>query len=107
AEAFNLGPKNNVTMVNPDPNKANFIPDHIAGNPTSLSYGKPYHFKEIKDWADMSDTGNLSAMLDYVEGVAGSQLTIYYKSSTYMSGPLRKRIEGLMTNGKVDLVPFI
>jgi hypothetical protein len=29
--------------------------------------GKPYHFKEIKDWANMSDQGNLAAILDYID----------------------------------------
>jgi hypothetical protein len=105
-EAFNLGPKNNQKMVNPDPAGADFIPDHIEGNPTSLRWGKAYHFKEIKDWADMSDTGNLSAMLDYVKKINGSRLTIYYKSNTYMSEPLRTRIEGLVKIGQVTLVPF-
>jgi hypothetical protein len=100
-EAFSLGPKNQLTMVNPDPKKVNFKPDHIGGNPTSLEWGKPYHFEEIKDWAVMSDTGNLSAMLDYVDNISGCQLTIYYKSNTYMSGPLRNIIEGLMKKGKV------
>jgi hypothetical protein len=106
-EAFDLGPKNQVKMLNPDPKKANFIPDHIEGNPAALEWGKPYHFVELKDWANMSDTGNLSAMLDYVENPKfSSQLTIYYKSNTYMSGPLRTRIEGLMKQGKVELIPF-
>lgn len=107
AEAYNLGPKNNLTMKNPDPTKPDFIPDHIEGNPTSLKWGKPYHFKEIKDWADMSDTGNLSAMLDYIENTNGSKLTIYYKSNTYMSGPLKSRIERLVTAKKVTLIPFL
>src|SRR5262249_44847740 len=111
-EAFSLGPKNNLKMVNPNPKEATapFIPDHIVGNPKTLEWGKPYHFIEIKDWADMSDTGNLSAMLDYIENpkiISGSRLTIYYKSNTYMSGPLRTRIEGLMKQGKVDLIPFV
>ena len=106
AAAFNLGPKNNWTMHNPDPKKPSFIPDHIAGNPKKPAWGKSYHFKEIKDWADMSDTGNLKAMLDYVENVGG-QLTIYYKSNTYMSGELRDKIQRLMNSGKVKLVPFV
>lgn len=110
-EAFNLGAKNKLPMVNPDPKKASFIPDHIRGNPTSLQWGKPYHFEEIKDWANMSDTGNLSEMLDYVDTaiskISGSKLTIYYRNGTYMSGPLRSRIEGLMKKGIVELIPFI
>ena len=95
-------------MRNPSkPGDPGFTPDHIDSNPKSLQWGKRYHFREIKDWADMSDTGNLSAMLDYVENSAsGSELTIYYKSNTYMSGPLKARIERLVAAGKVHLIPF-
>ena len=106
-EAYSLGPKNNQRMRDPNPGGADFIPDHVAGNPASLVWGRPYHFREIKDWADMSDTGNLSAMLDYVANTSGARLTIYYRNGTYMSGPLRTRIEGLMRAGRVDLVPFV
>jgi hypothetical protein len=106
-EAYDLGPKNLTKMESPNKGGVNFIPDHVAGNPSQLVWGQPYHFEEIKDWAKMSDTGNLSAMLDYVEKTNGSTMTIYYKSNTYMSGPLRGRIESLMKSGKVDLVPFV
>jgi hypothetical protein len=54
----------------------------------------------------MSDTGNLSAMLDFVEHTDGARLTIYYRSNTYMSRPLRNWIDGLIKEGKVSLVPF-
>jgi len=104
-EAFNLGPKNNQLV--PNPGGADFIPDFVDGNPTSLVWGRPYHFREVKDWADMSDTGNLSAMLDYVSNSPGSRLTIYYRSNTYMSGPITTKIEALRRSGKVDLVPFL
>ena len=107
-EAFSLGPKNNQPMRDPNPGGADFIPDFVDGQPTSLVWGRQYHFREVKDWADMADTGNLSAMLDYVSNpnFAGSRLTIYYRSNTYMSGPLRTRIEALIQSGRVDLVPF-
>jgi Domain of unknown function (DUF4157) len=106
-QAYDLTKKNMAKMQNPNAKGVNFIPDHVAGNPSTLDWGKPYHFEEIKDWADMSNTGNLSAMLDYVDTVPGSKLTLYFKSNTYMSGPLRNRIDALMKSGKVDLIPFI
>jgi len=31
--------------------------------------GKPYHFVEVKDWQDMSYTGNLKAMIEYIKSV--------------------------------------
>jgi hypothetical protein len=107
AAGLTTATKNSAEMVSMDPKIPNFIPDGVGGNPAALQWGKPYHFEEIKDWANMSDTGNLKAMLDYVDMTNGATLTIYFKSTTYMSGPLRTRIEGMMSSGKVDLVPFI
>jgi hypothetical protein len=104
-EAFDLEAKNTAVMKSPAKGK-DFIPDHVRGSPGELEWGKSYHFEEIKDWKNMSDTGNLSQMLDYVEQT-DSKLTIYYKSNTYMSGPLRSKIEALMKAGKVELIPFV
>jgi len=108
AEAFNLGPKNTAMMRDPNPGGADFIPDFVDGNPESLVWGRPYHFREVKNWAKMPDTGNLKAMLDYVSDpeIPDARLTIYFRSNTRMSGPLKKKIEELMLSGKVNLVPF-
>jgi hypothetical protein len=80
-EAYDLGPKNKETFK-PATGEEGFKPDHIEGAPKGVEWGKPYHFTEIKDWAQMSDTGNLSAMLDYVDKVTGSRITIYYRNTT-------------------------
>ena len=108
AEAFGLGPKNNQTLREKGSDRPGFRPDHVDGNPVRLRWGASYHFREIKDWADMSDTGNLKAMLDYVADPKNkSSLTIYYRSNTKMTGPLREKISDLFFKGKVELVPFV
>ena len=105
-KAMDLGLKNTETMSNKT-GTVSFIPDHVGGFPEKLNWGEPYHFSEIKDWKDMSDTGNLKAMLDYVDNVPGSSITIYYKSSTRMTGPLIKKIDTLRKAGKAELIPFV
>jgi hypothetical protein len=103
--AYDLGPKNTAALRTHAGQP--FIPDHIAGAPKSLVQGQPYHFLEIKDWANMSDTGNLSLMLDYVNEVPGSSITLFFRSNTYMSGPLTERIVELVAKGRATLVPFL
>lgn len=102
---MDLGLKNYVSM-NDKTGAKSFIPDHVVGMPDELIPGKPYHFVEIKDWKTMSDTGNLKAMLDYVENTPGSKITIYFRSTAKMSGPLRDKIEKLRIAGIAELLPF-
>ncbi len=104
AAAYDLAAKNTKTMSAPK-GGTDFIPDHVVGNPPSLKWGEPYDFVELKDWANMSQTGNVKAMLEYVEQT-NSTLTLYYRSSAKMSGPLMKRIENLIKVGKVKLIPY-
>ena len=105
-EAWDLGLKNNLSMTDKTGAKS-FIPDHVEGFPERLEWGKPYHFKEIKDWQSMSDTGNLKAMLDYVKNTPGSKITLYYRSNARMSGPLMAKIDELRQIGKAELLPFV
>jgi hypothetical protein len=105
-EAFGLGARNTQRMRDPNAGGADFIPDFVDGHPARLSWGKQYHFHEVKDWSKMSDTGNLSAMLDYVATNNGSRLTIYFRSNTAMSGPLATRVDALVKSGRVNLMPF-
>jgi hypothetical protein len=105
-KAMDLGLKNTETMSN-KAGTISFIPDHVGGFPEKLNWGEPYHFSEIKDWKNMSDTGNLKAMLDYVEEVPGSSITIYYKSNAKMSGTLITEIDTLRKAGKAKLIPFV
>lgn len=105
AAAYDLGAKNSKTMTAPN-GTANFIPDHVAGNPKTLKWGDSFDFVEIKDWASMSQTGNVNAMLDYVE-MTDSTLTLYFRNNAKMSGPLMEKIDRLRRVGKVKLIPYI
>lgn len=49
-----------------------FIPDAVKGKHIKLEWGEPYHFVEVKGWQDMSNMGNLKAMIDYVQKNGGS-----------------------------------
>ena len=105
-EAYSLT-KNNQRMRDPNPGGKDFSPDSVDGNPAHLVWGRPYHFREIKDWADMADRKNLTPMLNYVADPKNrSRLTICYRNGAAMSEEVKTRIEELMTAGRVDLVPF-
>lgn len=97
--------KNRAMMMGPpEQGLKGFIPDAIQGNPTELIWGQAYHFTEVKGWKDMSKTGNLAAMLDYVDKFGGS-VTVVFRSAkhpsglTSLSGPLQKRLDDL---AKID-----
>jgi hypothetical protein len=76
-------PEQKITFNSPD-GKVSFKPDstlehgsremHSFGDNPKLGtkaaqaeWGKPYHFVEVKDLKTMADTGNLGAILDYME----------------------------------------
>ncbi len=105
AAAYDLGKKNTKTMGAPK-GSAEFIPDHVVGNPPALKWGESYDFVELKDWANMSQTGNVKAMLEYVEQT-NSTLTLYFRNTTYMSNPLMLKIDALRKVGKVKLIPYV
>jgi hypothetical protein len=104
-QAYELGAKNNAVMQPPAGQGDAFIPDHVIGDPKTLKWGDSYDFVELKDWQSMSDTGNVSRMLDYVEKT-DSTLTLYFRSTTKMSGTLANRIDKLRKVGKVKLIPY-
>ena len=59
-------------MMGPDASGIRgFIPDAVKGNPTELVWGQAYHFTEVKGWKDMSNTGNLARMIEYVDEFGG------------------------------------
>jgi hypothetical protein len=80
-----------------------FKPDGVYGNPSSLIWGRDYHFVEVKNWADLSNTGNVSAMLSYLEAHPGSRLTLVTRDGRRMSGPLRDRLGKLIDKGQVKV----
>jgi len=48
-----------------------FIPEAVKRHKGVLVWGQPYDFVEIKSRKEMSWTGNLTAMIDYVERYGG------------------------------------
>jgi hypothetical protein len=97
--------KNQLIMFNPNDDVGGFIPDGVfgprGGVVKTLEWGKPYHFIEVKGWGDMSRTGNLWAMIQYVEKTPGSKLTVVFRSSKHPSGvtnlsvPLRQALDNI------------
>ncbi|WNG52073.1 hypothetical protein F0U60_54185 [Archangium minus] len=80
----------NSAMMMPPPgnNKRGFIPDSVKGNPTELVWGQPYAFVEAKARKELSVTGNLEAMLDYVQKYGG-HIELWVRSASHPDGPTR------------------
>ncbi|RKH06403.1 hypothetical protein D7V97_22675 [Corallococcus sp. CA053C] len=79
--------KNTALMLPPPGSKAEgFVPDAVRGNPEELVWGQPYHFVEAKGRAEMALTGNLKAMIDYVEEYGG-YVEVYFRSAKHPAGP--------------------
>ncbi|HSP80815.1 MAG TPA: hypothetical protein VLQ93_19970 [Myxococcaceae bacterium] len=84
------GLEHNTAMMMPPPGSRlkGFISDAVPGNPTELVWGQPYHFVEAKAWKELSYTGNLKAMIQYVERYGG-HIEVWVRSSSHAQGPTR------------------
>lgn len=83
------GYEKNTAMMLPPPGKGleqGFIPDSAVGNPEELVWGRPYRFVEVKGRAEMSLTGNLRGMIQYVE-TYGGYLEVWFRSARHEQGP--------------------
>ncbi|RKH02609.1 hypothetical protein D7V97_27680 [Corallococcus sp. CA053C] len=105
-------PKNTSLLLPPPGSKAQgFVPDAVTGRPGDLVWGSPYDFVEVKGRAELSLTGNLEAMMDYV-GRYGGSIELWTRSAkhsagaTHLSGPLSKKLETLRRQGKATIRPF-
>jgi hypothetical protein len=105
--------KNTAMMMPPPGSKAQgFIADSVKDNPGELVWGQPYHFVEVKGREEMALTGNLEAMISYVEGYGGL-VEVWFRSAkhpkgkTYLTEPLESRLQKLRREGKarVDYAP--
>jgi protein involved in polysaccharide export with SLBB domain len=100
--------KNNEMMISSVGDAKGFIPDGVKGNPGELVWGQAYHFLEVKGWKEMSNTGNLKAMINYVDEFGG-QIEVVFRSAkhadgaTKLSGPLQKTLDSLISQGKATV----
>ncbi|WP_224249242.1 hypothetical protein [Hyalangium gracile] len=102
------GYEKNTTMMMPPPGGGarGFIADSVVGHRGELVWGKPYRFVEVKGREEMALTGNLDAMISYVEKYGG-QLEVWFRSSahskgrTRLSSPLQDRLKRLGDQGLV------
>jgi len=100
----------NAAMMMPPPGSGapGFIPDSVRGNPTELVWGQPYPFVEAKARKELSLSGNLKVMLEYVEKYGG-HLELWVRSSkhtdgpTHLSDPILNRLQALSRQGKATL----
>jgi hypothetical protein len=100
----------NAAMMMPPPGSSSrgFIPDSVKGNPAELVWGQPYSFVEAKAHKELSLSGNLEAMIEYVEKYGG-HLELWVRSSSHVAGPthiskpLLRRLESLKDSGNAIL----
>ncbi|WNG57855.1 hypothetical protein F0U59_26180 [Archangium gephyra] len=98
--------RNGAMMMPPPGSRAQgFIPDSVKGNPVELVWGQPYPFVEAKARKELSLSGNLEAMLNYVEKYGG-HLELWVRSAkhpdgaTHMTKPLLNALSNLKEQGK-------
>ncbi|HLM46982.1 MAG TPA: hypothetical protein VK458_24135 [Myxococcaceae bacterium] len=101
----------NAAMMMPPPSSGaqGFVPDSVKGNPAELVWGQPYLFVEAKARQQLSLSGNLKAMIDYVEQYGG-HLELWVRSARHSDGPTRlsrpllRRLNGLEEAGKAKVM---
>ncbi|MCY1044180.1 hypothetical protein OV208_22875 [Corallococcus sp. bb12-1] len=105
-------PKNTSLLLPPPGSSAQgFVPDSVLGKPGDLVWGQPYNFVEVKGRAEMPLTGNLKAMLEYIEEYGGS-IELWVRSSkhaagmTQLTGPLSSKLKILQMEGRATIKPF-
>ena len=101
--------RNGAMMMPPPGSRAQgFIPDSVKGNPAELVWGQPYSFVEAKARKELSLSGNLEAMIAYVE-TYGGHIELWVRSANHADGatrlskPLLNRLMNLNDNGKAIL----
>ncbi|HEX8435431.1 pre-toxin TG domain-containing protein [Archangium sp.] len=100
----------NAAMMMPPPGRMEqgFIPDSVRGNPGELVWGQPYRFIEAKGRQELAYTGNLKAMIEYVQE-HGGHLELWIRSANHSSGktrltkPLQQALEDLLRDGEAAI----
>ncbi|RKH55868.1 hypothetical protein D7W81_35310 [Corallococcus aberystwythensis] len=105
-------PKNTDLLLPPPGSKAEgFVPDAVTGHKGDLVWGGAYDFVEVKGRAELALTGNIKAMIKYVQKYGGS-LELWIRSAkhpegaTRLTGPLQAELEGLRRSGQANIQPF-
>ncbi|WNG57781.1 hypothetical protein F0U59_25735 [Archangium gephyra] len=104
------GYQKNTVMMMPPPGEElpGFIADSIRDNPAELFWGQPYRLVECKARQEMSLTGNLKAMIEYVKQYGG-HLELWIRSAkhpdgaTKLSEPLKQELELLRQQGNAHI----
>jgi hypothetical protein len=97
-----------MMMPPPGSRAMGFLPDSVKDNPQELVWGAPYRFVEVKARQYLSLSGNLEAMIEYVERYGG-HLELWIRSSrhpdgaTKLSTPLQRRLRALDELGKASV----
>ncbi|QRK08682.1 hypothetical protein JQX13_00380 [Archangium violaceum] len=80
----------NTAMVMPPPGSRaqGFVADSVKGSPVELVWGQPYPFVEAKARKELSLSGNIKAMIEYVEKYGG-HLELWVRSAQHADGPTR------------------
>jgi hypothetical protein len=100
-----------LMMPRPDSRLPGFIPDSVRGNPSELVWGKPYHFVEAKGRQELALTGNLKAMIAYVQKYGG-HIELWVRSSAHPAGqtqltrPLEQALQKLVETGNAAIKPY-
>jgi hypothetical protein len=100
-----------LMMPPPDGRLPGFIPDSVRGNPGELVWGKPYHFVEAKGRQELALTGNIKAMIAYVQ-TYGGHIELWIRSSAHPAGqtqltrPLKQALQRLVESGNAVTRPY-
>jgi hypothetical protein len=101
--------KNTALMLPPPGSQAvGFIPDSVRGNPGELLWGQPYRFVEAKGRQELALTGNLKAMIEYVQKYGG-HIELWVRSARHPAGqtrltaPLQRDLGDLIRDGNAAI----
>ncbi|MCY1075372.1 hypothetical protein [Archangium lansingense] len=104
--------RNSAMMMPPPGSRAQgFIPDSVKGNPAELVWGQPYPLVEAKARQKLSLSGNLEAMLRYVNEYGG-HIELWVRSAahpqgaTHLSKPLMDLLNELQSKGKARVMRY-
>lgn len=107
------GYEKNTMLMMPPPGEEvpGFIPDAVLDKPTEFIWGQPYKFVEVKGRQELAYTGNLKAMIEYVQKYGGSielwiQSAKHSVGETRLTGNLSGLLDRLQTLGRARVRTF-